>query len=625
MKKKNYILSFTALLLLQAAQAQVPADQLLQGGTPTPVNVETALQELAAAPSEGMPEAPVHTPGFLNGLQALPNQTVCHGQSAGNIAITSLPGTSVTMTWTNSNPAIGLPASGTGALPAFTTINTTASPVTATINIKITTSGTTQLTTFTITVLPKVVVVAPNNRTVCAGSVVSGINSGVPATAGATISWTNDNPAIGLAASGTGELPVFTAVNTTGAPITAQVRVNASNGCSGAGFVFTITVQPRIVFNMNVPAVVVCGGTLVSGLSAGLPANSGATITWTNTNTAIGLAASGTGEIPAFTAVNNGTTPLSAIITVNASNSCSGAGKIFVLTVNPKLRLNAISSKTVCAGATVTGFATGLSGMQGVSVTWTNNKPSIGLPAQGTGDIPAFTAINNSNQPITATIAYQASNNCSGAGTIFTVTVLPRPVVNSVADAGAAGGQMTTSIGFSGNLPANAVVYQWTNSNPSIGLAASGTGAIPSFRAVNPSRMPVTATITVTPVSTTGGCAGTAKTFTFTVMPPTIGVQTGAGKATAGSNEQEGQVNDWQASVFPNPAAGDFTVQVQGTEQTPGKVSLRTGNGKVVSEQVFYPGKSGQVHFSGKYAPGMYYVDITQGTRHASIHLVMVR
>ncbi|MFM6970125.1 MAG: cadherin domain-containing protein [Sediminibacterium sp.] len=60
--------------------------------------------------------------------------------------------------------------------------------------------------------------------------------------------------------------------------------------------------------------------------------------------------------------------------------------------------------------------------------------------------------------------------------------------------------------------------YNWTNDNPSIGLAASGTGNLPAFTAINNGTTPVTANITVTP-TTTSGCAGTPQTFTITVNP----------------------------------------------------------------------------------------------------------
>jgi len=40
----------------------------------------------------------------------------------------------------------------------------------------------------------------------------------------------------------------------------------------------------------------------------------------------------------------------------------------------------------------------------GCSYKWTNDKPTIGLSASGTGNIPSFNAVNNSGSPITATI-----------------------------------------------------------------------------------------------------------------------------------------------------------------------------------------------------------------------------
>lgn len=56
----------------------------------------------------------------------------------------------------------------------------------------------------------------------------------------------------------------------------------------------------------------------------------------------------------------------------------------------------------------------------------------------------------------------------------------------------------TAAVTFSGSVPGT--VFNWTNDNPSIGLPASGTGNIASFTALNSGSLPVTATVTVTPV-----------------------------------------------------------------------------------------------------------------------------
>jgi gliding motility-associated-like protein len=79
-------------------------------------------------------------------------------------------------------------------------------------------------------------------------------------------------------------------------------------------------------------------------------------------------------------------------------------------------------------------------------------------------------------------------------------------------------GTVTPPIVFTGTGD----IYTWTNNNPVIGLAATGTGNI-SFAAVNKTNLPLTAAITVTPNSTSGlMCAGKAVAFTITVNPSSI-------------------------------------------------------------------------------------------------------
>ena len=66
------------------------------------------------------------------------------------------------------------------------------------------------------------------------------------------------------------------------------------------------------------------------------------------------------------------------------------------------------------------------------------------------------------------------------------------------------------------STPAGAT-YTWTNSNPSIGLGASGTGNTPAFTGTNPTSGPISGTITVTP--TINGCTGPTATYTITINP----------------------------------------------------------------------------------------------------------
>jgi gliding motility-associated-like protein len=109
--------------------------------------------------------------------------------------------------------------------------------------------------TYTVQVNQIPVVTAPANTIVNDGTVIPAtVFTTTPAT-GVTINWTNSNPAIGLAASGTGNVPQFTATNTGNTDITATITVTPRiNGCIGTPVTYTITVKAlnKDVFVPNV-------------------------------------------------------------------------------------------------------------------------------------------------------------------------------------------------------------------------------------------------------------------------------------------------------------------------------------------------------------------------------------
>ncbi|MBA4316823.1 MAG: hypothetical protein C0412_00330 [Flavobacterium sp.] len=83
------------------------------------------------------------------------------------------------------------------------------------------------------------------------------------------------------------------------------------------------------------------------------------------------------------------------------------------------------------------------------TVYWTNNNPSIGLPASGTGTLPSFTAVNSSCTPNWATITVNFYNGfCFSAPQTFTITVNPNIVQTT-----------TTTVCDSYTWPANGIVY----------------------------------------------------------------------------------------------------------------------------------------------------------------------
>ena len=269
---------------------------------------------------------------------------------------------------------------------------------------------------------------------------------------------------------------------------------------------------------------------------------SGGTVTyrWENNNTAIGLAASGTGTgISSFTVDNNpGNAPAVATITVypifqnsGGGPTCEGMPTSFTISVNPTVSANTITNQIVCNNGTTTAVTFGVSAHSGGTVTyrWDNDNTAINLVANGTGTgIASFSATNGGTSPIvgniTVTPVFTNSSGgpgCDGTPTTFSITVNPTAQVNDIASEVVCNGDNTTAVVFTTDRTGGTTTYDWSI-NAAIGLdPTTGSGNFPSFVATNAGSSPITATVTVTPKFTAGGkeCSGPSKTFTITVNP----------------------------------------------------------------------------------------------------------
>ena len=442
------------------------------------------------------------------------DQGLCNGSATSAINFTgSLSG--AVYNWTNNDPSIGLAANGTGDIASFTGINNTAFPVTATITVTPSLNGCTgPAKTFTITISPAPDVAQPANQSLCANSPTASIifTGSVP---GTIYNWTNNNTSIGLAASGSGNIASFNAINNTGVPVMASIIVRPIvNGCPGPAKIFAITVNPTP--DITQPnSQDLCEGTSTTDIHF-TGTMSGAIYSWTNDNPSIGLAANGSGDIASFITVNNTVLPVIATITVSTSaNGCPGTSQTFTITVNPKPDVAQPADQSLCSGSSTAAINfTGT--VSNTTYSWTNDNTSTGLAASGNGPIPSFTVINNTAVPVTSNITVTPLvNGCNGTAKTFAITVNPVPDVAQPNDQLICNASTTSAINFTGTVTSTS--YSWTNSDPSIGLAANGTGNIPSFTGINNTSAPVISTITVTPSA--NGCPGTAITFTITVNP----------------------------------------------------------------------------------------------------------
>jgi uncharacterized repeat protein (TIGR01451 family) len=108
------------------------------------------------------------------------------------------------------------------------------------------------------------------------------------------------------------------------------------------------------------------------------------------------------------------------------TSTCIGPKSPITVVVKPAPTANAVNNLLMCKEMDVAEIV--LSGTA-TSFTWTNSNTEIGLAASGTGNIPAFTTINTTENDLIATIIVTPfGDDCMGEPMSFTITVNPCPL-----------------------------------------------------------------------------------------------------------------------------------------------------------------------------------------------------
>ena len=158
----------------------------------------------------------------------------------------------------------------------------------------------------------------------------------------------------------------------------STVTVSASkNGCTSVGGnskSFTITVQPAPVV-AAVTNIIVCPGDMIGPIAFTANTGGGETFNWTNSDIAIGLVASGSGNIASYVAPANNTgsnVVATILVAATATTTCVGSATTFTITIKPQPVVTAITNVSVCSGDPIAAinFAANTGG--GETFNWTN-------------------------------------------------------------------------------------------------------------------------------------------------------------------------------------------------------------------------------------------------------------
>lgn len=265
--------------------------------------------------------------------------------------------------------------------------------------------------------------------------------------------------------------------------------INNTNDAMAAANVF---VKPTPTVNGE-PNPSVCAGTVMPAFNY-ISNPPGATFTWSNDNTLIGLAASGAGDRPSFIPVNNGGSPVNANITVQGTlDGCLGGSLGYLIQVNPLPTVNAGNNLTVCAGTSVT-FSPSSTGA--VAYFWDFGD---GGTSTVLNPVHAYSIPGTYNAIFTATNSY----GCNASDTMQ-IIINPNPVLtptSSPSTCGNSNGSAAVSV-TGGSAPYS---FYWTPSGSTTSFITNITAG--------------TYNVTVTDIN---GCTASTNSIVSDIAGPTI-------------------------------------------------------------------------------------------------------
>ena len=450
----------------------------------------------------------------------------CHGDVVPASVYTSLP-SGATYEWFHTNPAIGL-ANTTliaGNTPSFTATNISLFPDTSIISVIPTLNNCPGDTAnYFITVNP--IPAAPT-----ADSVLVCINHT------ATLTATAPGPVYEWFDAVIGGNLLFTGASYT----TSALAIDTSywvqstiNNCTGPRTRVYVTIGAALAVNAG-SDIDICAGQ-VANLSA-TPNTAGNKYTWSEP-----------GIVIIDTFVNQAVMPLdTTIYTIEIRDlfGCVGTANVTV-NVKPTPVVTVPIDSIFCNGDAVPVSAY-TSIPIGATYEWSHPNTAIGLTtlmgssAAGTPNTPGFTATNSTVQPITDTITVIPTYlSCIGNPVDYTITVNPIPTLFPTSGETPCAGETVDSSQIIGS-PIG-MTFNWTNSNPAIGLASNGQQDVPSFVATNTSHVSIAGLITLTPQA--NNCTGNPINYNITVSAPiTIDKDPLRMPRCFGSNDGEIKIN----------------------------------------------------------------------------------
>ncbi|WP_157600940.1 PKD domain-containing protein [Persicobacter sp. CCB-QB2] len=250
----------------------------------------------------------------------------------------------------------------------------------------------------------------------------------IPAFSGAaSYTWTNDNPSIGLAASGDRNLPVFTSVNDTDVDQVANIEViGNTQGCYTTPMRFTITVKPTPETPVVSGVLDYCQDDALQALTA-----TGQEVNWYNSSILGSGSWVGSGNTftPAAEDVDTSYPGLYTLYVTQTINGCESEAEEVEFIVNPKpfIAYNLVpNSECTPLSVKLVNVTSGHNPDLDLWEYQIKGDPSSKLPLNWDGNNEAIFQ-NNTGLPLTYEVIYTAGTDLGCFETVITdLEVMPQ-------------------------------------------------------------------------------------------------------------------------------------------------------------------------------------------------------
>jgi|GEM_PF-6396019 len=469
-------------------------------------------------------------------INSINDISFCNGVFVSNGIPFSSASPDPSFTWA-SDIDVGFGKSGNGSIPPFIAIDSGTTSLLAKVTVKVTASSDYcpgADTIFTITVKPTPNLISPKVASVCNNAPFS--YTAFSSAANTKFKWKRDAvPGItNQPGSGSTESINDTLRNNTTQPVVVNYVYTLSFSDSNAAScsktdTLKVTINPTPKID-PISDKSFCNGDFVSN---GIPFSStspNASFTWASADTTIGFGSEDSGSIQPFIAIDTGTVPVVATVTVKVTASrdqCPGvAPSVFRITVKPTPNLISPKVASVCDNAPFS--YTAFSSAAKTKFEWKRDTAAGITNKPGSGSTASINEIlhNDSTQPVVVNYVYtlipdsNAEKSCSKTDTLK-VTVNPTPKIDLTPIHGYTfcNGAAVNGIGFSSTSPDSS--FTWT-CTPTIGFGSGGSGSIPVFMATNNTTVPIAAKVAVKISASNNNCSGADTSFIITVYPTPI-------------------------------------------------------------------------------------------------------